>query len=202
MPPLTAAEAWVLDAEGIRTFNARPGRDPKHHLHTRTGAAVPTPNITTAPVVLLLANPGYTHDNDDTPDRCDEWEIDGWPLAYLHPEAPKGGRIWTHQRLRPLVERFGAEQVAQKVALVQLIPWASFEFYGGALLPSRAHILSDVQTAGRRGALLVVLRCRSLWAPALNGADVVFGRNPRAVYVSPRNLAGDRGFERVCERLQ
>jgi hypothetical protein len=201
MLPLTAAEAWALDAKGIRDFNARQGRNPKYRLHTRTGAAVPKSNIATACVVLLLANPGYTDDLALAPDACDEWETDGWPLAYLHPQAPQGGRDWTHQRLRHLVERFGAERVAQHVALVQLIPWASFGFHAGAVLPSRERILQDVQAAGRRGALLVAMRCRSLWAPVLDGADVVYGSNPRAVYVSPRNLSEERGFERVCERL-
>lgn len=200
--PLTAGEARVMDAEAIQRFNSRPGRREVHRLHVRTGAAVPTSNITTASVVLLMANPGYSDHLQDTPDGCDEWEKEGWPLAYLHPEAPKGGRDWTHRRLRHLVERFGAQHVARRVALVQLIPWASIKFHAGAVMPSRERILSDVYSAGRRGALLVVLRCRRLWAPALNGTDVIYGRNPLAVYVSPMNLADDRGFERVCEHMR
>lgn len=199
---LTAAEARAMDAEAIQRFNSQPSRQNVHRLHTRTGAAVPTSNITTASVVLLMANPGYTEDRTDTPDGCDEWEMEGWSLAYLHPEAPKGGRDWTHQRLRHLVERFGAQWVAQRVALVQLVPWASIKFHADAVMPSRERILSDVYMAGRRGALLVVLRCQRHWAPAVDGADVVYGRSPRAVYVSPGNLADDRGFERVCERMR
>lgn len=200
-PSLTAKEAWELDADAIARFNAGPGRNETYRLRTRTGAAVPTSNITTASVVLLLANPGYSEDLSDTPDGCDEWHCVGWPLAYLHQDAPVGGRDWTRRRLRHLIERFGAQHVAQRVALVQLIPWASYKFHEGAMLPSRARIIEDVRAAGRRGALLVVLRCRQHWAPALDGADVVYGRNPLAVFVSPANLADERGFERVCERL-
>lgn len=191
-----------MDAEAIERFNSQPRRRSIHVLHTRTGAAVPTANITTAPVVLLLANPGYTEDREDTPDGCDGWEAEGWPLAYLNPKAPKGGRIWTYKRVRHLVEQFGAQHVAQRVALVQLVPWASYKFHAGAVLPSRERILDDVRAAGRRGALLVVMRCRSHWAPVLGGAEVVFGRSARAVYVSPGNLADDDCFRRVCDRLK
>jgi hypothetical protein len=199
---LTASEAWQMDAEAIERFNAYPRRKPVHRLQTRTGAAVPTSNITTASVVLLLANPGYTEDRDDTPDGCDEWEREGWPLAYLHDEAPRGGRDWTRRRVRQLTERgFTLQQIAQRVALVQLVPWASEKFHPGAMLPSRARILDDVRDAGSRGALLVVLRCKQLWEPAIAGAEVVYGKNPLSVFVSPGNLSDD-GFLRVCERLE
>lgn len=197
---LTAAEAWQMDAEAIKRFNAH--RKSIRRLQTRTGAAVPTSNVTKASVVLLLANPGYTEDRDDTPDGCEEWDRDGWPLAYLHDEAPRGGRNWTRRRVRQLTERgFTLQHIAQRVALVQLVPWASEKFYPGAMLPSRARILDDVREAGSRGARLVVLRCKQLWESAIADAEVVYGKNPLAVFVSPGNLS-ENGFLRVCERLE
>lgn len=64
-----------------------------------------------------------------------------------------------------------------------------------------ARILDDVREAGSRGALLVVLRCKQRWEPGIAGAEVVYGKNPLAVFVSLGNLSDD-GFLRVCERLE
>lgn len=200
-PALTAAEAREIDADAIARFNV--DRNPLHVLHTRTGAAVPTSNLATAPVVLLLANPAYSPDLTVCPDGCDEWGRDGWPLASLHPDAPAGGYHWTRQRLRLLVDKFGAQYVAQRVAMVQLDPWASVKFPRSAVtkLPSSNRILSEVSAAGRRGALLVVLRCKAWWEPALAGSEFIECASPLSGYVSPGNFK-DGGFQRVVERLR
>jgi hypothetical protein len=185
---LTPAQVREIDSEAIRAFNSHPRRKIEHVLHTRAGAFVPTQNITTAPVVLLLANPGYSPDLIETPDLCEEFTAEGWPFGHLHDAAPQGARKWTRQKLRWLIDRYGPKFIANALACAQLTPWASIRFHGGERLPSRALILEAVDAAARRGALLIVMRGRSLWAPVLAGARVITPRNPRCASVSPGNI--------------
>ena len=198
VPLLTAEHVSQIDMEAIEAFNSNPKRRPEHRLHTRVGPFVPTSNIRKAPIVILLANPGYTDNLEETPDGCESFTVDGWPFGHLHPEAPIGARVWTRQRFRWLIDEFGDQFISQQIACAQLIPWASIQFHEGARLPSRNLILEEVKAAGARGALLVVMRIKRLWAPATKDAKTIFTNSVRSAYVSSGNL---EKFDLVRERL-
>ncbi len=199
MDKLTIEYVSEIDKNAIAAFNNHPGRRPEHRLQTRVGPFLPTANIRTAPVVMLLANPGYSDDLAETPDGCEAFTAQGWPFGHIHPDAPQGAREWTRKRLRVLIEQFGDHFIANNLACVQLIPWASVQFHEGARLPSRDLILQEVKSAGERGALLVVMRIARLWKPEIQNAKVIQAKNPRSPYMSPGNL---KDFDLVVQTLQ
>lgn len=199
MKLLTPQEIFDLDRYAVEKFNSYSKRNPDHVLHFRTGAFVPTRNILTAPVVLLLANPGYSDDPIESPDMCEQYEIEGWPFSHLHPDAPAGASSWTRKRLRLLIEKFGAHFVAQNVACAQLTPWASKRFHGNEGLPSRAYILEVVKRASENGALVLVMRGRKLWSDALKSDKVMCSKNPRSAFVTPGNF---ENFEKIITSLE
>src|SRR4051794_6251926 len=70
----------------------------------RLSLASPVPflgAVMTAPVVLLMTHPAL--DTRVTPENY-SFQRPGWPLAALHPDAPKGLWEWWQYRLAPLME--------------------------------------------------------------------------------------------------
>lgn len=199
MKLLKPLEVLEMDLDAIKRFNSSPRRHPDHVLQTRTGAFLPTINIFTAPVVLLLSNPGYSEDLNETPDLCEQFQKDDWPFGHLHEEAPHGARTWTHQRLRYLVKEFGAHYVSRHMACAQLTPWASKRFHGHEGLPSRSYILDVVKKSAENGALLVVMRSKKLWSPALGSCQFILAKNPRCAYMSPGNIAD---YDKLLQALR
>lgn len=82
------AEIERLDRESIARYNKK--RSDKYRLHTELGPCPYEGDIDHAPVVLLLANPGF--DNDSRIGDHD-FQREGWPLSGLHDDAPDGMRI-------------------------------------------------------------------------------------------------------------
>ena len=199
MKLLSPEELYEMDRNAIEKFNANPKRHPDHLLHVRAGAFVPTSNIFTAPVVMLLSNPGYSDDKAETPDLCEQFVADGWPFGHLHEEAPAGAKQWTHQRLRCLIQEFSAHFISQQVACAQLTPWASKRFHGREGLPSRSYVLEVVKKSAANGALLLVMRSQKLWAESLMNGSYLSSKNPRSAFVSPGNF---QDYARIVEVLK
>jgi len=195
---LDPARLASLDARAIGAYNARARNG--HRLQAWLGANAFEGDIDAAPVVLLLGNPGF--DATSTP-RDHAFARPGWPLAGLHPEAPEGLRNWWSARLRQLIEPFGAQHVSQRIACLQLTPWASASFDGGLRLPSRNVILQAATRCIERGALLVVMRGEKLWLEAqglANHGHLHRAKSWRCSYVSMGNL-GPQAWERVRNAL-
>ena len=153
----------------------------------------------TASVLLLMNNPGFDPATSDPSEHT--LEFPGWPLAGLHPDAPPSLRQWYMRPFGELVRRYGAQYVAQRVALVQLCPWASESFDSGLVLPSRAHQIELARAAGERGAALVIGRSISIWSAALEGLPLHFARNPRNPALSPGGLSPD-GWQAVQSAME
>ena len=64
---------------------------PQHRLELALGPVPCAGAIMTAPVVVLLSHPAL--DAQSTPDDY-SFRRAGWPLAALHPEAPRGISVW------------------------------------------------------------------------------------------------------------
>lgn len=179
-----------IDGAAIAKYNSRAvNRD--YLLHSELGPSAFEGDIDNAPVVLLLANPGY-----DQNMAIDEhfFARHGWPLSGLHPEAPAGLRSWWTARLGSLINRSSAQLVSQRVACLQLTPWASGRFDSGLRLPSRQRLLEAADRVAQRGALLLIMRGERLWFEAA-GVSAHPRRfrtnNPRCAYVSEGNLPPD-----------
>ena len=189
------------DRDAIRVYNASASEDMQ--LHHELGASPYDGDFSRAPIVMLLANPGY----DETAGANDHgFEREGWPLAGLHPEAPPGLRLRWHARLAALVDAFGAQHVANSVLALHINPWASRRFDSTLRLPSRRRMLHLAGDAVGRGALMMVLRAAELWTEhpeiaALPSTHRVHARSWRAAHVHPDNI-GDDAWVAVCERIE
>lgn len=182
---LTQVDGAAIDAYNNRVVNEG------YLLHPELGPSAFEGDLDNAPIVLLLANPGY----DETTTKDDHsFARPGWPLGGLHPEAPAGLRNWWTARLGSLISRFGAQLVSQRVACLQLTPWASGRFDDGLRLPSRQRLLETAERVAQRGALLLVMRGERLWleAPAVRAHPRRYRANSwRCSHVSEGNLPPD-----------
>lgn len=176
-----------IDAEHVRAFNSR-AQEP-YRLHPELGASAFEGDIDTAPVILLLANPGY---DEGSTMEDHSFAREGWPLAGLHPEAPQGLRAWWFSRLRAVIERIGAQETSRRVACLQFCPWASSKFGGAPRLPSQAVLLDAAGQCAARGATLVVMRAERYWLrsePVRTAPKRHRVNSWRSSYVSPGNLS-------------
>ncbi len=189
-----------LDKDAIYRYNI--GASDAFRLRIELGPSAFEGNVDSAPIVLLLANPGF----DDTSTAHDHaFSREGWPLSGLNPDAPPGLREWWWARLRTLIELRGAQRVAAKVACLQVTPWASTKFDRTLHLPSRTLMLEAASSCASRGAIMIVMRAESLWleAAALASSSNRYRvRSWRSSYVTKGNLdpvAWDRVVEAICD---
>lgn len=152
------AEIERLDGESIERYNKK--RSDKYRLQTELGPCPYEGDIDRAPVVLLLANPGF---DDHSRIGDHDFQREGWPLSGLHDGAPDGMRIWWRARLKQLTDEFGLRHVANNVAAIQLCAWASRKFDSSLRLPSRKLQLELAESAACRGALVLITRSSKLW---------------------------------------
>jgi hypothetical protein len=158
--------------------------------------------IRTAPVVLLLTHPAL--DALATPADYAFHRAD-WPLAALHPDAPPGLGGWWKNRLAALVELFGAQHVANSVAVTFLTPWCSEAFEARLRLPSRPRMLALGASAAARDALVLILRGGDLWTEHPDIASLpptrrFYPRTWRTTRLDRDNL-GDDAWTTVCKRI-
>ena len=159
--------------------------------------------IMTAPIVLLLSHPAL--DSYSTPSDYSFYRPK-WPLSALHPEAPSGVANYWDRRIGALVDRFGAQHVANSVAAVFLTPWPSFRFPDKLRLPSRRRMLDLAASAALRDAILLVSRYEELWTEhsviaALPSTRRFYPKWWRVTEVSERNL-GVEAWKTLCNRIE
>ncbi len=191
----------IEDAHALAAYNARAAE--RFRLRTQFGALPYEGDIEHAPIVLLVACPT----NDHTAVPMDHgFQHRGWPLAFLHPDAPVRLRATWHSRLASLIDVFGAQHVANSVAALPLTPWTSVEFDESLRLPSRPRMLELAGTAANRGALLIVTGNDEQWTESQEVADLgcerrLHARSWRALDVSMDNL-GPTSWHTVCRRIE
>ncbi len=176
---------YTADLPVIEAYNARRSPQSPTRLHVGLGPAPFDGDPFAARVVLLMNNPGYAAATSTPEDH--RLHFDGWPIAGLHPAAPKAFRNWYRRPLGHLIDQHGEQKVSRSVAIVQINPWASAQFDLGLVLPSRAYQFDLVRQAAERGAVIVIGRSVSTWADVAPQAHLAkWVRNPR---LSPNGLA-------------
>lgn len=166
-----------------------------------------------APVVLLLANPGVSvEDSQLEKDNaafstylrssvCDP--VDGQHHAHLHEALASGpGYAWWIKRVGDLQTKCGP--LSQKLLVLQRVPYHSKKYPGGLdNLPSFAYTEFLLKTAVARKALIICGRKRKSWEKVL-GSDawtMVHLKNPRAAFLTPRNMPDD-AYRQLVEVLR
>jgi len=186
---LLIQEIHEFDIEAVGRYNAK-AKD-QFKLRPELGPCPFEGDIQTSPIVLLLANPGF--DESSTLDDH-KFKAEGWPLAGLHSDAPKGMCGWWRPRLRVLCEKYGDQYVSSKVAALQLNPWASTNFDSSLRLPSQDRMLEIAEGAAKRGAILLVMRAARQWleSDVLRKHEHRYGtKSPRCSYVTEANLGAE-----------
>jgi len=175
---------------------------PEQALHLHLGPVPFLGAIATAPVVLLLTHADW--DDQATPyDHA--FRVEGWPLSALHPDAPRGAADYWRSRAADLIAIFGAQRVANSIAVLFLAPWRAACFDTRLRLPSRRLMLALGARAALRDATLVVLRGGEVWTEAneiaaLPPTRLIRSRTWRATDLSPANL-GLAAWDHVCRQI-
>jgi hypothetical protein len=176
----------------IEAYNARRKPESKYRFQVHMGPELSAGDPTTASVVLLMNNPGFDRATSDPAEHT--LAFDGWPLAGLHPDAPESLRDWYKRPFGELIRRYGAEYVSNRVAIVQLNPWASECFDSGLVLPSRDRQFELARSAARRGAVVVVGRSFRIWRDALPELPHHYSRNVRNPSLTAGCLSSEAWF--------
>jgi hypothetical protein len=113
---------------------------------------------------------------------------------------------WWHARLKPLIDRFGAQHVSNAVAAIFLTPWYGIAFDDRLRLPSRKRQLELAGTAAARDALMLMPRCEFLWTENPDVASLpptrrLHAKSWRSTDVSAENLGGE-AWDAVCRRIE
>ena len=178
---------YQLDVPAIEAYNRRKSLGSPYRLQLEPGPSPYDGNPFTASVVVLANNPGW----DETVSSADhQLRIDGYPLPGLAPEAPEPLKAWTSRVLGQLADQFGPQRVSQKVAILQLVPWASKAFDSACKLPSREVQYAIAREAQARGAVMVVGRSFPIWTQALRSTkNLHYVINRRGMQISEGNLS-------------
>jgi len=192
-----------LDNRFITEYNKRRQKDGHpHFIHYDLGPCPFEGDLRSAPVLLLLANPCSNDVCRD--DHCpNDALLESWPLWALGANANIKLKKWWGNRLRELINRFGARAVSRSIAAIQLFPWASSKFDPTVSNPSRELMLQTVERQLIRRPLLVVMRSRKLWHKSAAIAEYenqIQNGNPLCSYVSSGNL-GTVHFEAVVAAI-
>jgi hypothetical protein len=209
-PPYVLAS----DEPHIRAFNTTVGDDSDYALDL---TLLPDPWVgrLEAAVVLLNLNPGLSP-GDAAAHKLPKLrraivanlrqEPSRFPLFYLDPDlADAPGARWWRQSLRPLIERFGADQVASHVVCLEFHAYHSDAYKPlPVTLPSQWFVFGKLRAAIHRGATVVVMRGQAAWQKAvpelLSHPQVFSTRNPRVSVVSPRNCPD--GWEQIVITIE
>lgn len=200
------------DSDVICAYNAK-CRNENYGLQLNV---LPEPfiGITTAPVVLLILNPGFD-DRDPQDHARTEFQalirnnysqnLSSFPFYSLDPSFENGGRRWWEKKLRRLLNIFERKQLARAILCVDYFPYHSRRFPRGSLeVPSQEYGFGLVRSAIARGAVVVIMRATKLWMeriPELGRYSRAFTlKNPRNVVISPRNCP--EGFDAVVSAIR
>lgn len=199
------------DAHLLERFNATAS---SRHSYDLTLLPEPYFGSTTAPVVVLNLNPGWSPDDatvhsDPTfatmARRSLEHTLAPYPFLHLQPNSNTPGARWWRQRTRELASDAGFDKAARRLACIQLVPYHSPEYSGSTpRLPSQEYSFHLVRQAMVREAEIVIMRSVNLWIAAVpelaNYSRVHRGSNPRAPFVSRGNLKSS--YNIVLERVR
>lgn len=189
---------YSIDIRDIDIYNNRRKLGSKTRLQKHMHPAPYDGDPFKAKVILLLNNPIFGP-NSSTQDHLLYFE--GWPLAGLHPKAPPAFHEWYNRPLGFLIDEFGPQQVSQKVAIVQINPWASESFDLSCVLPSRQQQVDIARQAVLQGVVTIIGRSVRFWQEKLGDAENIYvAKNCRNPTLSPGGLT-QKAFNSVMSAL-
>jgi hypothetical protein len=211
---LPSSPPYVLpeDSAPVAALNSRGSDATKYDLNLFPEPFFGRPD---APVVVLNLNPGW-HESDSALHASAPFaslarrsllhSLEPYPFLHLQPGMQTLGARYWNRKARPLIEAAGFDTVAKNLLCVQYFPYHSKEYKPSpGLIPSQQYGFALLRAAIARGADVVVMRSRRLWAAAVPQLDTYarlhLVRNPRNPALSPRNL-GQASFGQVLKRLQ
>jgi len=174
-----------------------------------------------AQIVFLNLNPGYSpyEINESSSlkiSHCDEIARENllhkfydYPFYVLDPSlaGTPSGYEWFNQRFSPLIKAAGmnTKELSKKIFLAEFFPYRSKKFkWVGSILPSQEYVVSLVEKAISRQAIIVIMRGEKLWFSAIPTLEKYYNRytlhSPQNVTISEKNL-GKEGFKVVIENL-
>lgn len=200
---------YVLPADraAVEAFQAH--ASPAHRLQLEL---LPEPFLgrPDAPVVLLIANPGFHRDDRIWHEKAVfanraranlEHRFGAFPFHLLSGEFPSPAHKAWAKRVRHL--RQPPESLAKRLACVALHGYRAAKFDPRLHVPSREYALELVRRALAREAVVVVLRAWTQWleaVPELEGHPRVFTLNsPQSAMVTRKNCPD--GFDAVLAAL-
>ncbi|MGB6484052.1 MAG: hypothetical protein WBE86_11260 [Candidatus Acidiferrales bacterium] len=165
-------------------------------------------------MVLLTLNPGFETRNVREHSRPEfralirknyRQEPSAFPFYYLDPSFDGGGREWCEKKFKNLLAIFGRDELARSMLLIDYFPYHSRRFGHAILkLPSQEYGFSLVRSATARGAVVVIMRARSLWlkaVPEIEKYPRAFSLNsPQNVVLSRRNCPA--GFDSIVSAIR
>jgi len=209
------------DQELIATFNNKHSGKPTEIMLDQ----LPSPYVGNpkAPVVLLNLNPAYSVES--APESSLSlykkmaranfehifFDYQFYPLdSQLADVSAAGHKWWSERCLGDLIRESGlsVKKFSEKIFCVEYFPYHSRQNgWKGGVLPSQQYVMTLVEAAISRGALIIVIwgnRNKSSWfeaVPSLTSTNVISLHNPQCPKISRGNL--DEGvFEKIIERLQ
>ena len=176
---------------------------------------VPHLGLFDAPVVLLLANPGFANTDAEYFQRVHHLSLEsaqsetGTPVyPLLSGSDDARGEGWWRSRTKELGNEIGGfDELAHRLLVVELHGYHSRKWSAPLRnFPSQEFGFNLVRQAMDRKAIIIAARCQQHWfasVPGLRGYGNLVAElsSSRSVHLSRKNL-GDKNFARVVAKLK
>lgn len=207
---LPTSKPYLLDSDKEAILNFNKSANENHFIHYEL---LPEPFIgdPNAPIILLNLNPGYSEKdikfhNDPyyiqiSRNRL-EHKASDYPFYALDPKISESPMYdWWVKKLKPLIDKAGAETVANKICCIELFPYHSKKYKQlKGNIRSQEYGFHLVRKAIERNALIVIMRAKKRWlkeVPELK--DYCEVKNYLNPVLSRRNLGEE--FDKIIEKL-
>lgn len=219
-------ESYVLESEKsvIDQFN-RNEKNKDFIIRTDVYPACFSPNLNSAKVILLMANPGY--DEAEEPDYRSNDFVKNCISTLLEKQSKKEfvSEYW-YKKLKPVVEELnelgfnGKEEIESKIAIVEFFPYHSKKYkpLGKKLiknhfgqeqyLPSQLWTFNQLKDTFVNDPILICTRNYKSWKTVLEMLGYDFDNsnflrtnsylNPT---ISKKNLGSDKNWELLIRKL-
>jgi hypothetical protein len=208
--PDEAPYCLASDSRLLHEFNSAANDATRIHLEIMPEPFLGRPE---SKVVLLNLNPGFSdeeqqyHDLDQyfrnaTLDNL-AYRPQPYPFYFLDPTVQSPGHVWWRSRLRSLIERFSAEQLAQDLLCVEYFPYHSRRYDRRVpFVASQEYGFDIVRHAIQRGAVILTMRAAALWlaaVPELAEGNTYRLNSSQSVYVTMANCPA--GYSAIVDAL-
>lgn len=165
-------------------------------------------------IILLNLNPGFSikdksfhNDNDYFINSCRKnllHKNQEYPFYLLDPKNSNApGYKWWTQKLKELINKFGAKTLANNIFCIEFFPYHSKKFkLNKTILPSQKYNFYLLRKAIKRNALIVIMRSRKIWfnnVPELKDINYYELNSPQNPCLTPNNL--DR-YDELIKQLE